>query len=202
MAFNLKPTTGEFTPYLKFNGKAGRWYTKNESGDEVEVTNMTAVFDLQQIKTGWLLFSEGQAPEYVFDQGADPGPRPSDKHKRGFVVQVFSEKNLGGAREFSSSSNGAIAAMQALYQAYEAAPEATAGKLPVVQCKSVLPVKNKFGTNYQPVLEIVAWVDRPAGLPLASPPAMAAAAPATSATSPVPPPRAAAPATASAGVEF
>jgi hypothetical protein len=37
--------------------------------------------------------------------------------------------------------------------------------VPVVRCENVLPVKSKFGTNYQPVLTLLRWVARPAELP-------------------------------------
>jgi hypothetical protein len=164
MPLALEPRTGEFTPYLKFNGKAGRWYTKNENGDEIEVQNMTAIFDLAQIKTGWLLFTEGMAPETTWDNGSIP-PQPSPKHKRGFSVNVFSPKELGGLREFSATSNSAIIAIKELYEKYENSPEAKNGLVPVVKCENVLPVKSKFGTNYQPILTITKWVPRPEALP-------------------------------------
>lgn len=164
MPLALEPRTGEFTPYLKFNGKAGRWYTKNETGDEIEVQNMTAIFDLAQIKTGWILFTEGMAPETTWDNGAIP-PQPSPKHKRGFSVNVFSPKELGGVREFSATSNSAIIAIKELHAQFEAAPEAGKGLVPVVKCEGVTPVKSKFGTNYQPILTITKWVPRPETLP-------------------------------------
>jgi hypothetical protein len=50
---------------------------------------------------------------------------------------VFSDKNLGGKREFSSTAGAVIESMNALYDAYVAAPESKAGKLPVVKCVGV-----------------------------------------------------------------
>lgn len=165
MPLNLEPrAAGDFVPYVKYNAKAGRWYTKTDNGDEIEVANMTAIFDLAQIKTGWLLFSEGAAPDTVWDNGS-VAAQPSPQHKRGFSVNAFSPKELGGVREFSSSSNSAIIAIKELHEAFEAAPEAAKGLVPVVKCESVLPVKSKFGTNYQPVLKITKWVPRPEALP-------------------------------------
>jgi hypothetical protein len=52
-----------------------------------------------------------------------------------------------------------------LYNEYENAPEAKQGKVPVVKCVSITPGKSKFGTNYEPDLRIINWVDRPAALP-------------------------------------
>jgi hypothetical protein len=166
MALNVEPRTGgDFVPFLKFNAKAGRWYTKTEDGSEAEVTNMIAIFDLAQIKTGWILFTEGQAPASVWDNGAT-APQPTPQHRRGFSVNVFSPKEIGGLREFSSSSNAAIIAIKEMYEEqYESAPEAKKGMVPVVTCEKVFPVKSRQGTNYQPVLKITKWVPRPQAMP-------------------------------------
>jgi len=173
MPLNLEPRTGDFVPYLKFNGKAGRWYTRNDVGEEVEVTDMTAIFDLAGIRTGWIHFAEGEPPQTAWDVNGAIAPRPTDmpKAKRGFAVNVFAPK-FGGLREFSSTSNGAIIAVRDLFNGlFENAPERRQGKVPVVKCEKVLPVKSKFGTNFEPVLKIIKWVDRPVGLPeTATPP--------------------------------
>lgn len=169
MPLNLEPRTGDFIPYLKYNGKSGRWYTRNEVGEEVEVMDMTAIFDLAQIKTGWILFNEGAAPETLWDNGA-MAQQPSPKHKRGFAVTVFSPAKIGGLKEYSSCSNASIVSIKELHTIWEAAPEAKQGLVPVVKCEGVQSIKSKFGTNYQPVLKIVKWVDRPEGLPGAAAP--------------------------------
>lgn len=164
MSFYLEPSQGgDFVPYLKYNAKAGRWYTKNDepNAEEYEVGNMTAVFDLPNIKIGWFLFAAGMAPEKVYDVNGQAVPKPGEKYKRGFEVMCFSHANIGGVREFSSTANGVIGAMRDLYTAYETAPESKQGKLPVVQCTKVVPVTGKHGTNYTPVFQIVQWVDRP-----------------------------------------
>jgi hypothetical protein len=166
MPLNIEPRGSEdFIPYVKFDAKAGRWFTKTDSGDEQEVREMTALFDLQNIKLGWLLFNDGAAPEALWDNGKVE-PQPSPKHRRGFSVNVFSPQKLGGLRELRSNSNAAISAIKSLYEdQYENAAEARKGLVPVVTCENVLPVKSKFGTNYQPVLKITKWVPRPEALP-------------------------------------
>lgn len=159
---------GNFTTYLKYNAKAGRWYTKKDGKDEpeFEVSNMTAVMDLANVKTGWFLFAAGVAPAKTFDPSlAQSAAKPGEGFKRGFEVLMFSEKNLLGVREFSSTAGVVIDAINAVYDSFLAAPESAQGKVPVVKCVGVHPVTNKHGTNYQPQLEIVSWVDRPAELP-------------------------------------
>ena len=112
---------------------------------------------------------------------AEAAPNPGTDFKRGFQIDLYSEKNLMGLREFSSTAAIVIEAMNNLYDLWMAAPENVAGKLPVVRCSGVLPISNKHGTNYQPTFEIVGWTDRPAALAGsgASPPPAAAPTPAT-----------------------
>jgi hypothetical protein len=198
MGFMSNPAGGDgnFTVYVKYNAKAGRWYTKEDKPEssEYEVTNMTAVFDIANIRTGWFLFAAGVAPAKTYDPSlSEAAPKPGDGFKRGFELEVFSEKNLGGKREFSSTAGTVIESMNALYDGYMAAPESKAGKLPVVKCVGVHAITGKHGTNYQPQLEIVGWADRPSELgaaPAASPAAPTpAAAPAPRAAEHTPPPQ-------------
>lgn len=155
--------TGDFILYAKYNAKAGRWASKYEGEGDKEVANMTAIFDLENIKTGQIKFAAGQAPEQSFDSsvGANDATQPDDGFKRGFLVHIFSEKNIGGLREFSSNAGVCNEAMNSLYDAYEKGKGDNPGKLPVVKCAKVEAIEGKHGTNYQPVLEIIQWADRP-----------------------------------------
>jgi len=169
MGFMQAPAAGgSFNTYLKYDARAGRFYTKPEGGGEqYEVTAMVAVMDLEHIKTGWFTFMEGAAPVKVFDPSlSEAAGRPSPDAKRGFEVLMFSDKNIGGLREFASTAGVVIESMNALYDAWEAGKAANAGKLPVVKCAGVSPVKSAKSTNYQPKFEIVAWTDRPNELPV------------------------------------
>jgi hypothetical protein len=199
---NVTPSDGDFKVYVGFNAKAGRWYTKRDGKDEplFEVTDMTAVFDMPGLQTGWFKFSAGVAPEKVMDPSfSASAPNPGQNFKRGFQIDLYSEKNLLGLREFSSTAGIVIEAMNALYDAWTAAPETAAGQLPVVRCVGVTPVGNKHGTNYQPKFEIIGWTDRPAAFGEGGTAAHVPVAPAPAAPAPVapaahmPPPAAAAP---------
>ena len=163
---------GDFLPVLKYNAKAGRLFRvdrKDVGGewvtDEVDITqDGKFVMDLDNIETGWMLFAAGVAPDIrTVLIGQDAGPRPSDKHKMGFRVQVKLAPSCGGdVREFTSSAASVIDAMNTLHDAYLAHREE--GKLPVVKIAKVVPEKTKHGTNYAPVFEIAAWVPRPQDL--------------------------------------
>lgn len=190
MAFMSSNTSGEggFKVFVSYNAKAGRWYTKKDEpdADQFEVTNMTAIFDMDNIQTGWFLFAPGVAPVKHMDPSlVEPAPSPGEGFKRGFQIDLFSEKNLLGVREFSATAGIVIDAMNDLHDAWLAAKDDNPGKLPVVKCAGVDPVTNKHGTNYRPRFEIVAWADRPAEL-------AGSAAPAQSAVKPVSKPAAAA----------
>jgi hypothetical protein len=206
MGLGLPSGGGDFTPYVKYNAKAGRWYTKDDDGNEIEVTNMIAIFDFANIKTGWLSFNPGVAPEFRFDSapGSSDAQSPGDNYKRGFVVNVFSQKNLGGVRELAANSGAMNTAVNDVYDAYEAAPERAQGMLPVVKCVRVDPVTSKHGTNYHPVLEVIKWAPRPPEFdetPTNGTGSVATPVVQTPATPSVPPPQPA-PAAAGAGDEF
>lgn len=206
MAFMNSGTAegGEFKVYVSYNAKAGRWYTKRDGKDEpqFEVTDMTAIFDMDNLQTGWFLFAPGVAPVKHMDPSlAQALPCPGEGFKRGFQIDLYSEKNLLGVREFSATAGIVIDAMNSLHDQWMAQAPSNPGKLPVVKCVGVTPVTNKHGTNYKPQLEIVAWADRPAALAgvsaLAAPAAPAPVAPPPAAH--VPPPTAP---TAADSVEF
>jgi hypothetical protein len=159
---NIVSTGGDFDPYVKYNAKAGRWYVKDGEA-ESEVQNPTFIADFDNIKTGWLLFLEGQAPSKEWDISlTEPVAKPSDRHKRGFSLRLFSQASFGGVVELSSSSMHLCNAINDLYVAYEAAKADNAGKLPVVKYTGSTPSKDKMGTNYKPNFTIEKWVDRPA----------------------------------------
>lgn len=182
MGLNIVSTGGDFDPYVKYNGKAGRWYVKKDE-QEVEVANPVFVADFANIKTGWFKFAAGMAPDKVFDKSlSEPAVAPTSDHRRGFEVRLFSTKTFGGVVVLSGSSMHLNNAIAELYGQYEAAPEAKAGKLPVVKATGTTPMKDPKGTNYKPVFAIEKWVERPAELnstePAKAAPAQAVAAPA------------------------
>lgn len=164
--------SGIIKPYVKYNAKADKWFVRSPEGGDQEIARPTFLLDLKNIRTGWLRFREGQAPERVIDPSLDrAAPSPGEDFKRGFVVTAFSPKFFGGAVEFSSASIHLSNAVRELYAAFEehGGKAENRGKVPVVACSGSEPMKDKYGTNYRPRLEIVKWVDRPAELADESP---------------------------------
>src|SRR3954468_12196411 len=125
----MQSTSGDgedFRVYVKYNAKAGRWYTKEDKPDaeEFEVLDMTAVFDFANLKTGWFLFAPGVAPVKQLNANMRQfAAKPSPDFKQGFQINVFSNKNLFGLREFASTAGAVIDAMNTVYDEYADAPE-------------------------------------------------------------------------------
>lgn len=163
MPLNLSTNDGDFTPFIKYNAKAGRWYIRADGVEgDVEVVNPTLTFDFDNIRTGWLYYAEGTGPEKVWDPSpTDVAPKPPGpkSFKRGFEVQVSGAGNIG-LREFSSTAGSAIAAMLEIYAIYEAGRDTNKNKLPVFTCTGVKPITGKHGTNYAPVFKLNSWKDR------------------------------------------
>jgi hypothetical protein len=162
MALNITTEAGSFLPFIKYNAKADKWF-KREDKQDVEISRPTFVADFKNIKTGWFHYEEGQAPSIVLDPSLEvKAAKPSDKHKRGFEMELFSKNSFGGVVKFGSASMHVCNAIAELYNEYEASAEAKAGQLPVVEVAGSTPQKDKFGTNYKPTFKIVKYVDRPA----------------------------------------
>lgn len=174
------PGSGEFNQLIKYDARAGRMFRidrieRNGSFEknEVEITNgFQAIFDLKNINVGFVRFMENGAPDWAMVPLGQPLPKkPSNDHRAGFRLNIKLAKSIGGdVREFASAASCVINAMDQLQEAFSKAPEAAAGKLPIVALAGSTPVKSGSGqrtsTNYAPNLTIVQWVDRPQELPL------------------------------------
>lgn len=201
MGLGLSMGDGTFTPFAKFDARAGRWFTKGADGD-IDITDgFTAVFDFEQIEVGWMMFASGVAPSYVVQDislGVPQKPQ-GDQWKQGFKMNIALPASIagGGARELSSTAKALIGVIDRLHTEYSNAAEKSDGKLPVLKMAGTTVVETKgpqgVTRNYSPNLQIAGWVDRPATLPkkgapvAAAAPAASAAPPATGST-PVPPP--------------
>lgn len=171
MALNIGGS-GTSKPFVKYNAKSDKWFIRAEGGGDQEIARPTFLIDLRNIRTGWLRFREGQAPERMIDPSLDrTAPKPGEDFKRGFVVMAFSQKFFSGAVEFGSASNHLSNAIRDIYAAFEeqSGKAENRGKVPVITCAGADAMKDKYGTNYRPRFELVKWVDRPAELPDASP---------------------------------
>jgi hypothetical protein len=184
MALNLPSTAdaGHRQPIIKYDARAGRLFRVDRSDDSgrwesnpVEITSVfQAVFDLENIETGWLHFPTGGAPDIrTVKIGSALPDRPTDKHRTGYRLMMLLGKQAGGdVREMAANAAVSITGMDLLHDAYMASPDMKQGLLPVVRLSGTVPVvttgKNNgqpvSSTNYQPVWQIVKWVPRPVEL--------------------------------------
>jgi hypothetical protein len=92
-------------------------------------------------------------------------------YRPGFYIKVIGNafvtdgQGSGSVREWVSNASSLLNAMDDLYLRYKTAPEAAAGKIPVVAITGANPIKTGSGTrastNYAPIFEIRSWAPRP-----------------------------------------
>ena len=144
--------------FLRFSPQANAW--TNSDGVEVEIKKV--VFDIDNVKTGWLLLGAGVRDWQPDSELGRKGAQPTTEHKRGFEV-TFYNKEIGTA-SWSSNGVGPNMGLESLYTACAAQREANAGKLPVVEYKGSRMEKIGKGTTRIPQFVITSWIDRPAGM--------------------------------------
>jgi hypothetical protein len=187
MGFGLpSQSSGSGKPYLKYDGRAGRLHRVDRaqgadgmwSSTEVDITRDAAfVADFANVRIGFINYPKGAAPQKVMVPYGTPLPqRPNELgpdgrpiYRDGFEFDVVLHKTVAGndngqAREVSSTAKVAIDGFGEAFEAYLAAPEKAAGKLPVLKLVDTVAVKSGQSTNYRPVFKIMSWVDRPPGL--------------------------------------
>ena len=164
---------GSFLPIAKYDARAGRLFRvdRNQRGDgswqsdNVDITQPAPQFaiDMGSIEVGWLTFTATGPSFKLVPFGTVMPEKPTPEHKAGFRVKLGG-KIMGGVREFAASAKCVLSAIDELHTAFELAPEAAAGKIPLVKMSGTKPVVSKgpqaTTTNYAPIFEIVGWVDR------------------------------------------
>ena len=164
---------------LDYEESTGSAYINYKAGSGVFESDKTpfefkqAVFDLNEMRTGWLNIKKGQKPDFVVDAAiGQRAERPTEEHRRGFEIKVYSKGMFGQenpVRTWSANSMGANKGISALYAEWESKKEP--GKLPVVEFTGTRAEAN--GATHVPLFKIVKMVDIPQELsnsaPVASP---------------------------------
>jgi hypothetical protein len=170
--------SGDITPYVKYIATAGRMFRVDRTNDGTGYVNtqhditrsFKAVVDLEHFEVGYINFGTGGAPDFVLVPfGSIMPQRPSQAHKQGARLMLKLGADCGGdVRELSSTASAFLKGLDELHTAYEAGKAANPGKLPVVTLRDTVGITlgqgDKKSTNYQPVFEIVGWVNRPPDL--------------------------------------
>lgn len=218
--FSTEASAGnaDIVPVVKYDARSGRMFRNDRmdtgSGfvsEQVDVSRtFKALFDLENVETGWILFAAGVQPHFALVPIGTALPlRPTPDHKNGIRFMCKLGKECGGdVREMAGTSKVFMAGVERLYIEYLAQREANPGKLPVVELADTLPVKSGQSTNYQPVFKIVAWAPRgdlvfkPKGTSFAGQAAAPASTPPNTGATRVPPPVQRTPEPAGADADF
>jgi len=167
---------GDIIPIVKYDAKAGRMFRRDRVNGETDVIDITrsfkAVFDFENLETGFIDFNTGGAPSFALahiDSRAKVTSPPTPGHKPGARMLVKLGKECGGdVRELASTAKAFLRGIDAAHDAYLAGAAANPGKLPVFTLKDTVPITSEGGgnktTNYSPVFELVAWAPRPSDL--------------------------------------
>lgn len=168
---------GDFLPIVKWDARAGRFFRVDRSqsaegwvSNDVDLTMDKPKFavDFGSIETGYIAFTPTGPDFHMAPLGTAMPAKPTKDHKAGFRVKLAGNALKGsaekGVREFAASAKSVLVAMDNLHSAFEAAPEAAAGKVPVVELSgsTTIVTNGPSGkvTSYSPTFTIVAWTDR------------------------------------------
>lgn len=179
LGLNYEPGAGgDIIPIVKYNAKAGRIIRVDRlDGGKSEDTDITrefkAVFDFDNVETGFINFETGSAPDFSMARlGEKPAVKPTDKHRPGLRIMVKLGGDCSGGRdavrEMACTAKSALNGFDKAHDAYLEGVKANPGKLPVMKLANtiaeVTPSQSGKTTNYVPVFEIVSWVNRPGDL--------------------------------------
>jgi hypothetical protein len=140
--------------------------------EPIDITDsFAAVFDFQNVETGWMNFSGG-APDFkLVKMGSAMPVRPSESHKNGIRLMIKLHPSCAGngppIREFSTTAKAALSGIERIYMEY-LEKKGDTNKLPIIAFRGSTPVKTGSGqnqsTNFVPKFEIVGWANRPSDL--------------------------------------
>jgi hypothetical protein len=179
MAFGMtaRATNIDFIDIMKYDANAGRLFridydmsTREKIPVDITVPPPRFAIDFGTLEVGWASFS-ASGPEYrMVPEGKPLPPEPTDlddkgrpKFRSAFRVKVFG-KVLSGLREWSSAAECVLTAVEDVYKKFQAAEEAKAGKIPIIEMSRVIPIVLGKGarqrTVYSPCFLIVGWTER------------------------------------------
>ena len=162
---------------MSFDARAGRVFRLDydlvsRTNERVDITSPAPRFavDFGGLQIGYVNFTP-MGPDWRIAPEGQPLPeQPVDKDKDGkllfkpcFRVFVYG-KVLNGLREFSSTAGCVLESLDDLYAKFRDAPEARAGKVPIVELTKSIPIAvgrgERGSTVYSPCWAIVGWTER------------------------------------------
>src|SRR5262245_36251421 len=185
--FSTEPKSSgeEFLPFVKYDARYGQFKRidrVNQNGQWInneiplDINAFIAIFDLENIETGWLDFTAQGSPSTALvrvedlDRGASMPPQPTERHKNGIRVMIKLPDNLANGkpiRELASTAKVFVNGMLEIYNQYtnDRRNPINSGKLPAIALDGQ-PIQVKTGsgakssTNFQPKFRITGWAER------------------------------------------
>lgn len=156
MSFDLGLTGEGGGQYIRYNASTGTW---NVDGNQVQLGQF--LVDPTSLKTGWGKIVAGTAPSWQWDtRPGVKGDQPSDEHKRGFSLQIYSKAI--GQREWSTNSAGSNKGLSAIWGAIADQSVANPGKVPVLKYTGSTVIAIGKGSTQVPNFTLEKWIEAPA----------------------------------------
>ena len=176
---------GSGTPYVRYSVDENEWsQSLAEGGMSPLEYPLDVVMDIENIQLGWLKLEGGRDWQPWPNNDPTQISKPTDLHRQGFSVKMFSTKVFGDqpVREFCANGAGVNMFIKEVYDACEAAFKGEQkGKVPAIRItKAPKSLKIGKGTTKVPAFEVMTWVERPSELDGASQPSNAPAKETTS----------------------
>lgn len=160
--------------FVRYSIEDNMWLMSTPEGEPQDVSDAIMenpiYIDIANIQLGWLKLTGGR--DWVVWEDNDPGklgadgklknPKPTDAHKQGFAVQMYSKKVFGEdepQREFNSSQVGMLEFIKKLYDELENSFED--GKAAVIQLTGASRVKIGKGSSRIPTYKFMGMNTNP-----------------------------------------
>ena len=156
MSIDLGLTGGDGGSYIRYNASTGTWQV---DGEAIQMGQF--LLDPNSLRTGWGKIVAGMGPDWSWDERPGvKGPQPSDEHKRGFSLQLYSKSF--GQREWSTNSAGSNKGLTAIWGEVSDQAAANPGKVPVLKFLGATPTSIGKGMTQVPNFKLEKWIDPPA----------------------------------------
>ena len=110
------------------------------------------------LKTGWVLFQKGKAPDCHWDDAPGKiGKRPSGDHKRGFYLEVETPEQ--GLMTWTATGHGQCAGVENLFRQLRDPPSNLNCSAPIFRYLGSEAKKIGDGTTRVPMFQLVYWTD-------------------------------------------
>lgn len=165
MPLKLLNTSGG-NAFVRYSIEDNMWLVSTPEGEPQDVSDAIMsnpiYIDIAKVQMGWLKLQGGR--DWVRWEDNEPAntPKPSDAHKQGFSVQMYSKKVFGEEepqREFNSSQVGMCEFIKKLYDELEDTFEDN--KAAVIQLTGASRVKIGRGSSRIPTYKFLAMKESP-----------------------------------------